>query len=300
MLKSETLSDFYQQHLQGLPATRPPDIGQVNVFRLEEARISGAPPVPYSRRDFYKITLSRGHHLYHYADKSVEVKGSALLFFNPQVPYSCQVLSNQATGFYCFFHEELFRRKGSLDLLEQALFKPGGHPIYVLTAGQDAEVSTLFEKMLAEINSNYFLKYDLLRHYAAELIHYALKLQPAASLHQPPNAKARLTGLFLELLERQFPIDSPHHRFTLRSANDFAQQLAVHVNYLNRCVRETTGKTTSAHLAERLAGEARALLRHTDWNVAEIGYSLGFDEPAHFNHFFKKHTGLAPSALRRS
>ena len=300
MLKPETLPDFYLHHLQGLPDPRPPDSGQVNVFRLEEVRIPDAPPVAYSRRDFYKITLSRGHHIYHYADKSVEVDGPALLFFNPQVPYSCQVLSEQATGFYCFFPEEFFRRQGNPDLLEQSLFKPGGHPIYVLTADQDVEVSTFFEKMLGEINSSYFLKYDLLRHYAAEPIHYALKLQPADSLHQHSDAKARLTGLFLELLERQFPIGSLNHRFTLRSAGDFARQLAVHVNYLNRCVRETTGKTTSAHLAERLAGEARALLRHTDWNVAEIGYSLGFDDPTHFNHFFKKQTGLAPSALRQS
>lgn len=299
MLKPETLPDFYQHHLQGLSATHPPESGQANVFRLEEVRIPDAPPVPYSRRDFYKITLTRGHHIYHYADKSLEVEGSALLFFNPQVPYRCQALSDQATGFYCLFYEEFLRRQGSPDLLEQALFKPGGHPIYVLTAGQDADVSALFEKMLTEINSNYFLKYDLLRHYAAELIHYALKLQPADSLYQYPDAKARLTGLFLELLERQFPIDSPHHRFTLRSANDYARQLAVHVNYLNRCVRETTGKTTSVHIAGRLASEARALLRHTDWNVAEIGYSLGFDDPIHFNHFFKKQTGLAPSAVRR-
>ena len=300
MLKPETLPDFYQHHLQGLPAPRPPDSGQVNVFRQEEVRIPGAPPVPYSRRDFYKIALSRGHHIYHYADKSQEMEGSALLFFNPQVPYSCQLLSDQATGFYCLFSEEFFRRQGSPDLLEQSLFKPGGHPIHVLTADQDAEVSALFEKMLAETNSSYLLKYDLLRHYAAELIHYALKLQPADSFYQPPDAKARLTGLFLELLERQFPIDSPNHRFTLRSAGDYARQLAVHVNYLNRCVRETTGKTTSAHIAERLGGEARALLRHTDWNVAEIGYGLGFDDPTHFNHFFKKQTGLAPSDVRRS
>ncbi len=300
MLKPETLPDFYKHHLQGLPALRPPAVGQVNVFRLEEVRIPGAPPVPYSRRDFYKIALTRGHHLYHYADQSLEVEGPALLFFNPRVPYSCQALSAHVTGFYCLFPEEFFRRQGSPDLLEQSLFKPGGHPIYVLTAGQDAEVSAFFEKMLAEIDSDYFLKYDLLRHYAAELIHYALKLQPADSLYPPVDAKARLTGLFLELLERQFPIDTPQHRLALRSARDFARQLGVHVNYLNRCVRETTGKTTSAHLAERLAGEARALLRHTDWHVAEIGYSLGFDEPTHFNHFFKKQTGLAPLAVRQS
>jgi AraC family transcriptional activator of pobA len=64
-------------------------------------------------------------------------------------------------------------------------------------------------------------------------------------------------------------------------------------------VRDTTGKTTTAHIAERLASEARALLRHTDWNIAEVGYGLGFDEPANFNYFFKKQTGLAPSAFRQ-
>lgn len=299
MPKTETLSTFYQYHLQGLSDTRPPDRGQLNVFRLEEVHLPGAPPIPYGRRDFYKIALTRGHRIYHYADKSLEVEGPALLFFNPQVPYSCQVLSDQATGFYCFFQEEIFWRQGSTDLLEQSLFKPGGQPIFILKASQDAEISAFFEKMLIEIESSYFLKYDLLRNYAAELIHYALKLQPADSLYQHPNARARLTSLFLELLERQFPIDSPNHRFTLRSAGDFAKQLAVHVNYLNRCVRETTGKTTSDHIAERLIGEARSLLRHTDWNVAEIGYSLGFDDPTHFNHFFKKKTGLAPSAVRQ-
>ena len=105
--------------------------------------------------------------------------------------------------------------------------------------------------------------------------------------------------MFTELLERQFPIESPARRLGLHSASDFAQQLAVHVNHLNRCVRDTTGKTTTAHIAERLASEARALLRHTDWNVAEVGYSLGFDEPAHFNYFFKKQTGQTPSAFRQ-
>lgn len=110
MPKPETRPAFYQHHLPELPALHPSAAGQVNVFRLEEARVAGAPPVPYSRRDFYKIALTHGHHLYHYADKSLEVRGPALLFFNPQVPYSCQPLSARVTGFYCLFAAEFFRR----------------------------------------------------------------------------------------------------------------------------------------------------------------------------------------------
>ncbi|AMR28303.1 transcriptional regulator [Hymenobacter psoromatis] len=296
MLKSESLPLFYQHYFQGLPQ---PEVEQVNVFRLEEVRVPSAKLISYGRRDFYKIALNRDPHAYHFADKSLEMLEPTLVFFNPRVPYSCQPISAPSTGFYCLFREEFFRGQGSPSLLDQPLFQPGGHPVYALTADQQTAVSALFEKMLAEINSDYPLKYDLLRNYVAELIHYALKLRPADTLYQQPDAKVRLTSAFLELLERQFPIESLTRRFALRSAGDFARQLSVHVNYLNRCVRETTGTTTTAHIAERLAGEARALLRHTDWNVAEIGYSLGFDEPAHFNHFFKKQTGLAPSAVRQ-
>lgn len=296
MPKPESLAEFYQRHFR----TLPPDSGQVNVFRLEACLAPGAQPVPYSRRDFYKITLIRGRHAYHYADKSLEVNGPTLLFFNPQVPYTWQPLADDATGFFCIFREAFFGDRAGAHLTGLPLFRPGGESVYALTGPQDAELSALFEKMLAEIGSDYALKYDLLRHYAAELVHYALKLRPSDARYPHPDAKSRLTAVFLELLERQFPIESSAQRFALRSAGDFARQLAVHVNHLNRCVRDTTGKTTTEHIAARLASEAKALLRHTDWNVAEIGYSLGFDEPSHFNYFFKKQTGLTPSGLRRA
>ncbi len=293
------LPEFNEQHFQEPIDNRPLDRRQFKVFRLEEA-LTRARPVHYSRRDYYKITLlSRGCNLYHYADKSIEANGPTLLFFNPQVPYTWQPLMEDTTGFFCLFRQEFFQGWGKPLLTELPLFQPRGSPTYPLTTGQEGEVSALFEKMLRELDSDYVFKYDLIRHYTAEIMHHALKLQPAETLHQHSDAKWRLTTVFLELLERQFPIESPARRFTLRSARDFAWQLAVHINHLNQCVRDSTGQTTTEHIAARLTSEAKALLRHTDWNIAEIGYSLGFDEPAHFNYFFKKHTGLAPSVFRR-
>ncbi len=298
MQKTETLEEFYRHKFSHLPDNRQPDIGQINVFRLEDALAPNAKPVPYSRRDFYKITLIRGRNQYHYADKSIQIDGPTLVFFNPAVPYTWQPLSDDTTGFFCIFREAFFGGRFNSGLTELPPFQPGGQPAYPLTAAQDAEISVLYKKMLTELDSDYALKYDLIRNYVSELIHYALKLQPAETLHQHPDAKSRLTSVFIELLERQFPVESPARRFRLRSARDYADQLAVHVNHLNRSVRDTTGKTTTDHIADRLTGEAKALLRHTDWNIAEVGYSLGFDEPAHFNYFFKKHTGLAPSVFR--
>jgi AraC-like DNA-binding protein len=74
----------------------------------------------------------------------------------------------------------------------------------------------------------------------------------------------------------------------------------LHVNYLNRSVKEVTGKPTTSHISERIITEARALLQQTDWNIADIAYALGFEYPTYFNNFFKKMTGTNPSHLELS
>ena len=298
MEKTETLEEFYQKKFNWLPQNLKQDIGHFNVFKIEDHVGPNASPPKYSRRNFYKISMMRGRNICHYADKSIEVSGTTLMFFNPLVPYAWDCNTDNATGFFCIFTEGFFNGKVRGSIQEFPMFAPGGKPAYVLDEAQDKQISQIFRKMQEEINSEYIYKYDLLRNYVTEIIHYALKMQPADTLYQHPNAKSRITAVFTELLERQFPIESPSQRFTLRSANDFARQLAVHVNHLNRAIKETTGKTTSEHIFERLITEAKALLKHTNWNISEISYCLGFEEPSHFNNFFKKQVALTPSAFR--
>jgi AraC family transcriptional activator of pobA len=298
MAKTETLEDFYRQKFNWMPDNLQKDIGHFNVFRLEDCMGAGKKPVQYSRRDYYKISLMRGRHVYHYADKSIEIDGSTLIFFNPNVPYTFQPMSDDTTGVFCIFKEAFFTERLRGGFRDLPMFVPGNKPAYLLTKEQDQFVTGIYNKMLEEIGSDYIYKYDLIRNYLMEMIHYAIKIRPTETLYQHTDANARITSVFTELLERQFPIESPNQRFTLRSARDFAEQLAVHVNHLNRAIRLTTGKTTTEHIFERLTSEAKALLKHTNWNISEISYSLGFEEPAHFNHFFKKQTSMSPTMFR--
>ncbi|MCP2835106.1 helix-turn-helix domain-containing protein, partial [Salmonella enterica] len=76
---------------------------------------------------------------------------------------------------------------------------------------------------------------------------------------------------------RQFPIESPSQKLALRTAKDYADRLAIHVNYLNKVLKESTGKTTTNIISGRVAQEAKILLKQTDWNISEIAYSLGFE-----------------------
>ncbi|TWJ00804.1 helix-turn-helix protein [Mucilaginibacter frigoritolerans] len=298
MAETETLQEFYQQKFNCLPENTGQEAGHFNVFKTEKTKAITTKAIKYSRRDFYKISLFRGRTIYHYADKSIEVDGSALIFFNPQVPYTFEYLSDESSGFFCIFKEPFFTETLRSNINELPMFAIGSKPVYILNTDQDAYISSLFEKALVEINSDYRFKYDLLRNYVMEMIHYAMKIEPSETLYKHPDANSRITAVFTELLERQFPIESPNQRFDMRSPKDFANQLAVHVNHLNRAIRHTTGKTTTDHIFERITSEAKALLKHTNWNIAEISYCLGFEEPTHFNNFFKKHTQTTPSAYR--
>jgi AraC family transcriptional regulator, transcriptional activator of pobA len=100
------------------------------------------------------------------------------------------------------------------------------------------------------------------------------------------------------LLERQFPIESDAQVIQIKTPLDFAKILGIHINHLNKVLKETTGRNTTEIINGRIAEEAKILLKQTQWNVSEIAYSLGFDEVAHFSNFFKKHTSLSPLKYR--
>ena len=59
-----------------------------------------------------------------------------------------------------------------------------------------------------------------------------------------------------------------------------------------------TAKSTTSHITERIVSEAKALIQHTDWNISDIAYALGFEYVTYFNNFFKRLTGTNPKAFR--
>lgn len=294
----ETLESFYKSKFDWMPENIRKEIGHFNVFQLDPYVGDHARPVPYKRRDFYKVMLVKGRGTVHYADTVVEVQKQALSFSNPQIPYKWEHTNNIRSGVFCIFNQQFFHQYGNLS--QYTIFQPGGTHVFELTDEQVQIVQGIFDRMFSEINSEYVHKYDVLRTLVFELVHFAMKMEPAAKLEkQPIMAAQRIATLFLELLERQFPIDELHRTLALRSASDFANQLNVHVNHLNRAVKEATQKTTTQLIAERVVQEAKILLKHSNWSVSEIAYALGFAEVTHFNNFFKKHVKVSPLQFRR-
>lgn len=78
----------------------------------------------------------------------------------------------------------------------------------------------------------------------------------------------------------------------------YANALAVSPQRLNAACNMSIGRRASDLLHERLMIEARRNLAYTEMTVAEIGYDLGFEDPAYFSRFFTKRAGQPPGAWR--
>ena len=290
----ESISQFYKR-IQLRPsqpdATYSKEKSYFNIF----SRQCNFGTVQFSYREFYKITLIIGVGKLYYADKWILVNRPALLFSNPLVPYAWESISEEQKGMFCIFNEQFVQseeKNGSL--ANTPLFKITGDKVFFLDDTQVDKVLDIYMQMQEENQSGYVNKSDVLRCY----LHTALKMQDFNQYESFPNASQRITELFIELLDRQFPVDYPHAILNLRTPADYANRLSVHINHLNKVVKDTTGKTTSEMIAERITKECTQYLLHSNLSISEIAYSLGFETVSYFSKFYRKHTGKSPSEIR--
>jgi AraC family transcriptional activator of pobA len=194
MIKPTTVDEFYKQAASAanikVEALLPPginkEIGHFNVFDMVDivAKIKANPGhMPYNRREYYKISLVRGHNIAEYAGRVINIEKNALVFATPKIPYHWVPQDMDQRGCFCIFTDEfLVQSKSGVVLDDLPVFKPGAYPVFELSDDDADEIAILFKKMKKEIASSYLYKYDLIRNFVLEIIHYGQKLQPLTTL----------------------------------------------------------------------------------------------------------------------
>ncbi|MCK0532718.1 helix-turn-helix domain-containing protein [Sphingobium agri] len=112
----------------------------------------------------------------------------------------------------------------------------------------------------------------------------------SASGASSSGRQARLVARLRERIEQRFRHREPvaHH----------ARALGVSETALRHACARAAGLSPAAMLDERALLEARRLLLYSNLSVAEVGYAVGFDDPAYFSRFFARHTGRSPRGWR--
>lgn len=95
---------------------------------------------------------------------------------------------------------------------------------------------------------------------------------------------------FLKILEENY------HRPV--SVDFYAEKLFMSARNLNLICKNILQQTVTEIIETRKLIEAKNQLTHSDRNISEIGFDLGFNEKAYFTNVFKKRTGQTPSEFR--
>ncbi|HEY0899852.1 MAG TPA: helix-turn-helix domain-containing protein [Sphingobacteriaceae bacterium] len=93
---------------------------------------------------------------------------------------------------------------------------------------------------------------------------------------------------------QQFIILIDENFKTITRVADYADRLFLTAGHLNDIVKQVTGKSAKSFIDQRRILEARRLLYWTGSHVKSIAWELGFEDPAYFARWFKKHTGELP------
>ena len=73
-----------------------------------------------------------------------------------------------------------------------------------------------------------------------------------------------------------------------------ADAVGVSRAQLQRRVKQITGTSVGAFVRELRLKQAAQLLLKGDVNIAQVGYSVGFNAPNVFSSAFKKYFGMSP------
>jgi AraC-like DNA-binding protein len=167
-----------------------------------------------------------------------------------------------------------------------------GRPIFL------DEQETRSFGLLTEIFQDEFLNRDNIQ---AEMLRVLLKrlIIKLTRLVKAQSPAAALTTTELDTV-RQFNLLVENHYKKLHQVQDYANLMFKSPKTLSNLFSKHSEKTPVQVIADRLFLESKRLILYTDKSASEVGFELGFEEPAHFSRFFKKMAGVSPTAFRRA
>lgn len=150
----------------------------MNGFKVCQIDTASGPVPVYSRRDFYTVCLLTSPRQGQCANQELQVGGTSLCFGNPPEVGAAQGSVVRQTGYSCRFTEAFFKQGDpAVTPAQWSLFSGHAPRAFLLDAERATYLTSLFQKMLAEQQTPYLFKHELLRSYLRLVIHEALRLR---------------------------------------------------------------------------------------------------------------------------
>ena len=257
-------------------------------------KTNGAPDIPH-RHDYYTIIfIERGQGTHFIDFTEYEIADRSIFFIMPGQMHQV-ILTSEPTGWIITFTEEFLIANSIPDKMinDIYLFNDYGQSPPLPINENDMPVYKNLILQMAHFEKS-------LETYTQEAVGSLVKVfliqgNNHCSLRKSNNPQLVETSnhilrTFKQLLNKKYATD--------HMVSNYADELAVTSDYLNKTVKNLTGKSAKDHIQSKLITEAKRSLLFSNISNKELAYELGFEESAHFNNFFKKTTGQTPSEFR--
>lgn len=243
------------------------------------------------RHQYYEIIwLRRGKGVHMIDMVNYPYSGSVFFLLSPGQIHQISP-EEKADGFIIKFLPGLFKETRDLEetLVNSQLFDNiQAKPMLTIPAAMHTVFEDLLNKMEIEYNSNEVDKETVLHSYLKILLTQIQRLKRSqfTQEHVRVDAGHQLFTKYKAAIEKNYK--------KLHGVQEYADMLSTQARNLNTLCRKFAGKTAGEMIADRILLEARRELYYSTDSIKGIGYSLGFEDPAYFTRFFKKHAGVGP------
>lgn len=266
------------------------------ISRMEDIYVkrNGEMDEPH-RHNYYTVLViveAKGFHKIDFT--TYELKNHQIFFVAPGQIHQV-IESKKSVGFSLVFSEEFLIENSipisfieNLHLFNNYGFSPPLEP----KEKQFNKIIDLMEQIYTLNISDSKMKYLSIGSYLKLLL---IECNNICDIHpmdaENDSRSNSIVKSFREEVDKHYKVE--------HSTKFYADQLFITPDHLNRVIKSKIGKSAKEYIQTRIITEAKRLLYFTDLTSREIGYELGFSEPANFSAFFKNMEGYPPSKFKK-
>lgn len=220
---------------------------------------------------------------------------NSIFFLDPKFQWKIfNKESSASSGYILYLAKEVLNNPvlSKLHINKVRLFNSGEIPLFRLSPGIEKRTQAILEMIDELLGSDLNHKEEAILSLLNTFFVYCDGQCNIKSIISNNNSKTSLVYQFKQLVDK--------YVFKYHDVANYADLLNISPKYLNECVKEALSASAKSIIVEQLLMRSRHSLKFSEKSIKEISFELGFSSPDYFSYFFKYHTGISPSTLRKS